>query len=49
MESLGCKLAYNLDGGQSSALVFGDSLVNSPSNGGRPITDILFIAEPALG
>lgn len=49
MESLGCKLAYNLDGGQSSALVFGDSLVNSPSNGGRLVTDILYIAEPAAG
>jgi exopolysaccharide biosynthesis protein len=42
---LGCKVAYNLDGGQSAAMTFLDGLANQPYNGGRRISDIVYIAE----
>jgi exopolysaccharide biosynthesis protein len=42
---LGCKVAYNLDGGQSALLTFKDKVVNSPYNGGRNISDIVYIAD----
>lgn len=42
---LGCKVAYNLDGGQSAVLTFQDAVANSPYNGGRKISDIVFIAD----
>jgi exopolysaccharide biosynthesis protein len=42
---LGCKVAYNLDGGQSALLTFKDKIVNSPYNGGRNISDIVYIAD----
>lgn len=45
MEELGCKAAYNLDGGRSSAMTFGDELVNTPCHGGREDTDIIYIGE----
>jgi exopolysaccharide biosynthesis protein len=45
MESLDCSVAYNLDGGKSSAMTFGDELVNTPCDGGREDTDIIYIAE----
>lgn len=44
-EDLGLAAAYNLDGGKSSAMTFGDSLVNSPCGGGREDTDIIYIGE----
>lgn len=40
---LGCVAAYNLDGGQTSTAVFGDQVVNSPYNGGRSSSDIVYI------
>jgi exopolysaccharide biosynthesis protein len=43
---LGCKSAYNLDGGQSSVLFFIDGLANQPYRGGRQSSDIIYIAEP---
>ncbi len=44
--SLGCKMAYNLDGGDSAVMVFGDRIVNEEYQGqGRKITDIVFIAD----
>lgn len=43
MEDLGCKVAYNLDGGISAQLVFDGHLVNSPSEK-RSIVDIAYIA-----
>ncbi len=42
---LGCKVAYNLDGGGSAKMMFMDSMVNNPSSRSRPISDILMIVE----
>jgi len=42
---LGCKAAFNLDGGQSSEMVFMGNVVNQPYNGGRSTTDILYITD----
>lgn len=46
-ESLGCAVAYNLDGGQSSVMVWdsGSSTINMPAGGGRPVGDIIYIAK----
>ena len=46
MESLGCQVAYNLDGGQSSMLWFNGQIISTPYLGGRPIGDIVLIREP---
>lgn len=44
MELIGCKLAYNLDGGGSATMVFQGELVNSPSDGKeRSVSDIVSI------
>ncbi len=43
--SLGCKAAYNLDGGNSSVMVFQNEVINQPSGGGRESSDALVIAE----
>ncbi len=45
MESLGCKAAYNLDGGRSSVLWFNGSIVSTPYKGGREVGDIIILAE----
>ena len=42
---LGCSAAYNLDGGNSSIMVWQDGIVNDPSGGGRESSDALLIAE----
>jgi exopolysaccharide biosynthesis protein len=42
-EKLGCKTAYNLDGGQSAMMTFEGELINQPYNGGRPSSDIVYI------
>ncbi len=42
---LGCKSAYNLDGGNSSVMVWQNSIINDPSGGGRESSDALIIAE----
>jgi exopolysaccharide biosynthesis protein len=44
---LGCSAAYNLDGGQSSEMVFMGDFVNEPYNGGRSTSDIVYIADIA--
>ena len=44
-EQLGCKVAYNLDGGQTSSMTFGDKLANQPFRGGRLTSDIIYIGE----
>lgn len=46
MYSLGCKVAYNLDGGKTSQMYWGANLVNNPSGGGRNCSDIVLIREP---
>ncbi len=45
MYELNCKEAYNLDGGESAALVFLDKTVNKPYDDGRPLSDIVYIGE----
>ncbi len=42
MSELGCKAAYNLDGGQSAQMVLEDNIVNMPANGGRRVGDIIY-------
>ena len=41
MIDLGCKDAYNLDGGQSSMLVFQGDIIGKPYKGGRSVSDII--------
>lgn len=47
-EELGCTAAYNLDGGQSSIMTFGEAFYNRPYANGRELGDILYIAESGL-
>ncbi|MBQ9325956.1 MAG: phosphodiester glycosidase family protein [Clostridia bacterium] len=42
---LGCTVAYNLDGGNSSVMVWDGEVINTPSGGGRASSDALVIAE----
>ena len=42
---LGCKVAYNLDGGQSSVMTWDGKLANSAYNGGRRVSDFVYIPE----
>ena len=44
-EELGCKAAYNLDGGISAVMTFNDSIYSHPDRT-REVTDILYIGEP---
>ncbi len=46
-ESLGCRAAYNLDGGQTSMMATADGLINRPYRDGRTVSDIVYIGEPA--
>ena len=47
MVDLGCKQAYNLDGGGSTQLYWNGEIHNRPSGRTlRPLTDIIYIAEP---
>ncbi|MDO5519918.1 MAG: phosphodiester glycosidase family protein [bacterium] len=41
----GCKTAYNLDGGNSSAMIYNGSYINQPSSGGREVSDIVYVAS----
>lgn len=48
METLGCKTAYNLDGGGSSTMVFKGEVINNPTTNGnntseRKVSDIVYI------
>lgn len=42
---LGCTAAYNLDGGNSSIMVWNNAVINEPSGGGRESSDALLITE----
>ena len=44
MKDLGCVQAYNLDGGNTSKMVFGDKYLSSPS-GNREVSDIVYICD----
>jgi len=45
MASLGCKTAYNLDGGQSSMLWWNGSVLSTPYRGGRALGDIIILKD----
>ena len=48
MADLGCQVAYNLDGGGSSAMYWNGGIINRPSNGGeRATSDILYVMRGA--
>lgn len=42
---LGCKEAYNMDGGRSAEMVFMGKLASHPMDGRRSTTDILYVGE----
>lgn len=44
-EELGCTAAYNLDGGKSSEMSMDDAYVNQPCDGGREVSDCVYITE----
>ena len=44
-EEMGCKAAYNLDGGESAYMVFRDYVISQPYDGGRKASDIVYIGE----
>ncbi|NLG25392.1 MAG: phosphodiester glycosidase family protein [Clostridiales bacterium] len=44
-ERLGCAAAYNLDGGETAAMVFDRRVYNEPAGGGRQVSDIVYIGE----
>lgn len=46
MESLGCKVAFNLDGGQTTQFYWNDVVYNVPYNGGRFTSDIIYLTDP---
>ena len=43
-ESLGCKQAYNLDGGATAVMIFQGSVINQPYKGGRESGDIVYFS-----
>lgn len=45
MRELGCKDAYNLDGGQTSMMIFNGEIVNEPFRDGRECSDIVYIGQ----
>ncbi len=46
MKNLGCRTAYNLDGGQSAILWFNGEIINKPYKGGRRLMDIVYVGMP---
>ena len=48
MAELGCRVAYNLDGGASSLMVYQDEIINVPSKE-RTIKDMIVIREKEWG
>jgi exopolysaccharide biosynthesis protein len=45
MIDAGCVAAYNLDGGKSASMVYDGEYVNVPAQGGRDISDIIYLGE----
>ena len=41
-EKLGCKQAYNLDGGATAIMIFNGEVINKPYKGGRESGDIIY-------
>lgn len=44
-EEIGCVAAYNMDGGKTAVMAFMGEVYNRPYEGGRKVSDIIFIAE----
>ena len=44
-ETMGCRVAYNLDGGRTAMMMFDHDIVNQPYLGGREVSDIVYIGE----
>ena len=42
---LGCKAAYNMDGGRSAEMYYNGDVLNDPYKGGRSVSDCLIIRE----
>ena len=42
---LGCRAAYNMDGGRSAEMYYAGSILNDPYKGGRSVSDCLIIRE----
>ena len=42
---LGCKSAYNMDGGRSAIICFNNHVLNDPYKGGRSVSDCLIIRD----
>ena len=42
MQRLGCKQAYNLDGGATAVMIFQGQIINQPYQGGRESGDIIY-------
>lgn len=42
---LGCKAAYNMDGGRSAQMYYSGNILNDPYKGGRSVSDCLIIRE----
>ena len=49
MHQLGCKQAYNLDGGNSATLVFNGKIVNEKKAAERDVQDIIYFATAVDG
>lgn len=45
LKEAGCLTAYNLDGGKSAAMVYQEEYVSKPCEGGRTISDIIYVGE----
>lgn len=43
---LGCELAFNLDGGDTAMMTYGDALMSHPDGKPRDVSDIIYIGEP---
>lgn len=46
MHELGCREAYNLDGGMTAMMAFDGEIISKPCGGGRQSCDIVYVAEP---
>ena len=42
---MGCKAAYNLDGGQTAVMAFMGKVISQPFSNGRSVSDIVYISE----
>lgn len=46
MHELGCREAYNLDGGMTAMMAYHGEIISKPCGGGRQSCDIVYVAEP---